>query len=102
MSMRLIIGPRCSGKTTALIQESAETGVPIIAPSMAMANHIKTIATEQGIYIPEPTNINKIVNHGGRPGKYLIDELDMCLRQLGIDPITATMWDGSDAKAREW
>ncbi len=100
--MRIIAGPRCSGKTTALIQESAETGVPIIAPSMAMANYIKTIAKEQGMDIPEPTSINKIVNHGGRPGKYLIDELEMCLRQLGIDAIAATMWDGTDAKAREW
>ena len=100
--MRIIAGPRCSGKTTALIQESAETGVPIIAPSMAMANYIKMIAKEQGMDIPEPTSINKIVNHGGRPGEYLIDEVEMCLRQLGINPIAVTMWDGSDAKAREW
>ncbi len=100
--MRIIAGPRCSGKTTALIQESAETGVPIIAPSMAMANYIKMIAKEQGMDIPEPMSINKIVNKGGRPGEYLIDEVEMCLRQLGINPIAVTMWDGSDAKAREW
>lgn len=83
--MRFITGPRCSGKTTALIQESAETGVPIIAPSMTMANCIKQMAKEYGLDIPEPTSINKIVNQGGKPGKYLIDELEMCLRQRGID-----------------
>lgn len=100
--MQIIAGPRCSGKTTSLIQLSADTGTPIIAPTMAMANYIKMIAKEQGMDIPEPTSINKIVNRGGRPGAYLIDELEMCLRQLGIDPIAVTMWDGSDAKAREW
>ena len=83
--MQVIAGPRCSGKTSSLIQVSADTGIPIIAPSMAMANYIKMIAKEQGMNIPEPTSINKIVNQGGRPGKYLIDELEMCLRQLGID-----------------
>ena len=83
--MRMIIGPRCSGKTTSLIQVSADTGIPIIAPTMTMANHIKQIAKEYGLDIPEPTSINKIVTQGGKPGKYLIDELEMCLRQLGID-----------------
>jgi len=99
--MRLITGPRCSGKTTTLMEESARTGVPIISPSMGMANYISMLAKEQGLDIPEPTSINKIVNHGGRPGKYLIDELEMCLRQLGIDPIAVTICDGSDTKARD-
>lgn len=83
--MRMIIGPRCSGKTTSLIQVSADTGVPIIAPTMMMAGYIKQKAKEYGLDIPEPTSINKIVNQGGKSGKYLIDELEMCLRQLGID-----------------
>lgn len=83
--MRMIIGPRCSGKTASLIQVSADTGIPIIAPTMAMANHVKQMAKEYELDIPEPTSINKIVNRGGKPGKYLIDELEMCLRQLGID-----------------
>lgn len=99
--MRLITGPRCSGKTTALIEESARTGIPIIAPSMGMANYISMLSKEQGLDIPEPASINKVVNRGGHPGKYLIDELEMCLRQLGIDPVAATMWDGSDMKARD-
>ncbi len=89
--MRMIIGPRCSGKTTSLIQVSADTGIPIITPTMAMANYIKQMAKEYGIDIPEPTSINKVVNQGGRPGKYLIDELEMCLRQLGIDAECAVM-----------
>ena len=99
--MRFITGPRRTGKTTTLMEDSARTGIPIIAPSMMMANYISMLAKERGLDIPEPTSINKVVNRGGRPGKYLIDELEMCLRQLGIDPIAATIWDGSDVKARD-
>lgn len=96
--MRFITGPRCSGKTTTLIEESARTGIPIIAPTMIMANYIKQRAKELGLDIPEPTSINKIVNQGGRPGKYYIDELEMCLRQLGIDPIAVTINTGEKGK----
>lgn len=100
--MHIISGPRCSGKTTSLIKISANTGIPIIAPTMLMANYIKTIAKEQGMDIPEPTSINKLVDQDGRkPGKYLIDELEMCLRQLGIDPIAVTVLDRTDVTARE-
>ena len=89
--MRMITGQRCSGKTASLIQVSADTGVPIIAPTMIMANCIKQKAKEYGLDIPEPTTINKIVNRGGRPGKYLIDELEMCLNQLGINPVAVSI-----------
>ena len=89
--MQVIAGPRCSGKTTSLIRVSADTGIPIIAPTMMMAKSIKQMAMEYGIDIPEPTSINKIVNQGGKPGKYLIDELEMCLRQVGIDAECVTI-----------
>lgn len=96
--MQFIVGPRCSGKTTSLIQMSADTGVPIIAPTMMMANYIKQMAKKYGLDIPEPTSINKVVNQGGRPGKYLIDELEMCLRQLGIDAECAVICTKEDEK----
>lgn len=92
--IRLITGPRCSGKTTTLMEESARTSIPIIAPSMGMANYISMLAKEQGLNIPEPTSINKMVNRGGHPGQYYIDELEMCLKQLGIDPVAATINTG--------
>ena len=86
----LIRKGRGTGKTTELIRLSASQGIPIIAPTMWMANAIKKQARELGVDIPEPTTINKIVNQGGRPGKYLIDELEMCLRELGIDPVAVS------------
>lgn len=85
--MQFITGPRCSGKTYALIEESAKTGIPIIAPTMMMAYGVKQRAKEMGLDIPEPVSINKVVTRGGRPGKYLIDELELCLNQIGIDPV---------------
>lgn len=95
--MRLITGPRCSGKTYALIKESAQTKIPIIAPTMMMAEYIRKTAKEIGFDIPDPVSINKIVNQGGRPGKYYIDELAMCLNQLGIDPVVVTACDEEKA-----
>lgn len=89
--MDIISGPRCSGKTTMLIEESARTGIPIITPTSMMAFYIKKMAKEQGMDIPEPTSINKIVDRCGKPGKYLIDELEMCLRQLGIEAECVTI-----------
>jgi hypothetical protein len=86
----LIRKDRGTGKTTELIRLSANRGIPIIAPTMMMANAIKKQAQELGVDIPEPTTINKIVNQGGKPGKYLIDELEICLRGLGIDPVAAS------------
>ena len=96
--MQFIVGPRCSGKTTSLIQMSADTGVPIIAPTMTMANYIKQMAKEYELDIPEPTSINKVVNQGGRLGKYLVDELELCLRQLGIDVECAVICTKEDEK----
>lgn len=89
--MELIERSRGQGKTTELIYRSAREGIPIIAPSMMMAEHIKDAAFEMGLDIPEPTSINKIVNRGVKPGKYLIDELELCLNQLGIYPVAVTI-----------
>ena len=88
--MYLIRKGRGTGKTTELIHLSAKRGIPIIAPTMMMAESVKKQAREMGLDIPEPTSINKVVNQGGRPGKYLIDELELCLNQLGIDPVAVT------------
>ena len=84
--MKIIEGSRGSGKTTELICKSKELQIPIIAPTTLMCSCIKAAAEKYGCDIPEPVSINKVVNfEKGRPKKYLIDELDLCLRQLGIE-----------------
>lgn len=83
--MKIIEGARGSGKTTELIYKSAELGIPIIAPTAMMCNCIKAQALKMGCDIPEPVSINKVVNFEKGHHKYLIDELDLCLQQLGIE-----------------
>ena len=89
-AMDLIRKERGTGKTAELTHLSAKHGIPIIAPTMMIAEYIKNQAKEMGLDIPEPTSINKVVNQGGKPGKYLIDELEACLNQLGIRAVAAT------------
>lgn len=97
--MRLIEGARGSGKTTELIYKSAELGVPIIAPTMFMCGCIKAAAQKYGCDIPEPVSINKVVNlDKGRLKKYLIDELDLCLQQLGIEVEYVTVSNKEDGQ----
>lgn len=89
--MKFITGPRCSGKTTALIEESVKTGIPIISPTRAMAEYVKRMAKDYGVDIPDPVSIGEVVKHGDKQGKYLIDELGLCLSVLGIEVVTATV-----------
>ena len=89
--MKFITGPRCSGKTTALIEESAKTGIPIISPTKAMAEYAKRMAKDYRLDIPNPVSIGEIVKQGGRRGKYLVDELELCLSVLGVEVVTATV-----------
>ena len=95
--MKIIEGSRGSGKTTELIYKSAELGVSIIAPTMLMCGSIKAAAEKYECDIPEPVSINKVVNlEKGRPKKYLIDELDLCLQQLGIEAEYITVSNKED------
>lgn len=89
--MKLITGPRCSGKTTALIEESARTGIPIISPTRAMAEYVRRMAEDYGLDIPAPVSIGEVVKQGGKQGKYLVDELGLCLSVLGVEVVTATV-----------
>lgn len=94
--MKFIEGARGSGKTTKLIYKSAELNIPIIAPTTMMCNCIKARASEIGCNIPEPISINKLINIFTRKEKYLIDELDLCLEQLGIDAEYASITVNND------
>lgn len=105
--MRITTGPRGSGKTTRLIEMSAQTGYPIIEPTGWMVDVVKDMAKARGLKIPEPIAIDRLVSYGGRRGtldgrhRVLIDELDMCLRVMGLEVVEATMcddyrWTGGD------
>lgn len=97
--MKIITGPRGSGKTTRLIEMSARTGYTIVEPNAWMVDVVKRLAKEKRMKIPEPIAITQITTYGGRRcvldgrHKVLIDELDSCLQMLGLDVVEATMCD---------
>lgn len=52
--MKFIRGGRASGKTTLLIRQSAETGIPILTTKHCMVRWYKDYAKDIGLEIPEP------------------------------------------------
>lgn len=91
--MICIVGDRRSGKTTALIKMSAETGIPIFAPTSGMAKCIEKQAEDMGVSIPRPEVLRKdnkgVYLHGH---KAMVDEVQMMLRyHFGIDVVCATL-----------
>ena len=83
--MILVIGTRGSGKTTKLLKLAQEEGYVIVEPNAMMADHVRHMATENGL------NVNVIGAYellyrqrGVICEKYLVDELEMFLASLGI------------------
>ena len=91
--MKIYSAERGIGKTTALIKESAKTGAIIVAASYPMVNYIIGLAKQLNLDIPEPitvTNYLKLLVYGGRnrEQKYLVDELQIMLRQMNVETAT--------------
>ena len=84
--MRIITGNRGSGLSTSLVLESAQFNTPILTTSTGSCEHLKDLAQQMGLSIPEPINLNQI----GLNLKYyletndrlLIDNADFVLRTL--------------------
>ena len=82
--MKIIVGGRASGKTTKLIQESAETGYRIIAFNHDAARQIYMKAKDLGYDILRPISVMEYVL---APNSYeqdgvLIDDLENTLETL--------------------
>lgn len=78
---------RGRGKTYFLVKRSARMGYPILCYSEYQAKHIKDIAIELKLKIPEPIVVRKsnldIVFRGHKfKQKYLIDDVDVFLSSL--------------------
>ena len=99
--MNVVIGERCSGKTTRLIERSAKEGIYILAPTKNMARCIADQAKEMGLDIPFPVTLdeylrgNKFQGSSIRRDGLLIDDLDMVLHLLfrGIPICEVTLTD---------
>ena len=80
-----IIGTRGSGKTTKLMEIASKEGYTLVEPSSFMADYVRMRAKETGHDIKVISSHQFLWEHPGhREEKYLVDELDMFLIQLGI------------------
>lgn len=71
-----------------------------MVPTYQMCCHVVIVAEKLGLKIPDPittTHYIRILAHGGlgRAQKYLVDELQMMLSQMGVE--TATVDEGAVA-----
>lgn len=88
--MQIYISGRQFGKTTMLIKESARTGATIAVANYQMAQHVLFLAERMGLDIPQPVTYAEIfkTHRENKTKRYLVDELQMMLRQLNIDICT--------------
>lgn len=106
---KYLIGERCSGKTTRLIERSAKEGIYILAPTKNTARCIADQAKEMGLDIPFPLTVgeylrgNKFQGSSIRRDGLLIDDLDMVLHQLfgGIPIREVTLTDRGNVEKLE-
>lgn len=86
---KILIGDRCSGKTVALIQESARTGIYIMVANKQRAEMVFDRAKRMGCDIPYPVTVHEYFRRSDkfigssieRDGVY-IDDIDDIVAEL--------------------
>lgn len=90
--MKIIARPRCAGKTTELLYESAKTGRYILVRNQASAKSLFDMAKRLNLNIPYPVTLKELRNEklGGtsiyRDG-LLIDNAELILKDMIHYPI---------------
>jgi len=90
--MKVIVGGRQTGKTTALIRQSAETGFYIVTDSQRSVVRIERQAKSMGLSIPIPLTYDEFIDHdyvGRGIDGLLIDDADRFLERFSYTPIVA-------------
>jgi hypothetical protein len=90
--MKKVLLPRCGGKTTELIKESAQTGCYIVCANKKEACRISSIAKETGFNILFPLTFNEFIKkmyYGKNIKGFLIDNADILLQSLTEIPIVS-------------
>lgn len=91
--MTVYVAGRQTGKTVFLIQQSADTGAVIVAPTCEMVRYIDRMARDLGLKIPPPITVADWIRgmarqHEVHDKTYLVDELQMMLHQLNVEAAT--------------
>ena len=90
--MKIILEPRRSGKTTKLINMSAETGAYIVCHTKADTDRVWDIAQKMGKNIPYPISASDFLSRRYHPEgvrSLLIDNADLILQAISQVPIDA-------------
>ena len=96
--MKVIYKGRGEGKTTKLIEESAQTGIYILCANRSAAQNIFNQAHDLNLNIPFPVTVEEYFRTHGFRGSFirevLIDDADLVLQtvfdQVRIDEISLT------------
>lgn len=83
--MKIYFQKRRSGKTTKLILESHEKNMPIVCANNSMVMCVRSQAKDMGVDIPNPINIETIINgwaDGNQAKAVLVDEAQTCLEAI--------------------
>ena len=95
--MRVIEGIRGSGKTTQLLKLADETGAVVVEPTARAANHARLLAHDMGLknvsvtYLTDFVRMLLIHPWIHPETRYFIDELDDCLKIMGVDGYSNTV-----------
>lgn len=77
--MRVILGPKDSGKTDEMIRLAHKHDAIIVCPNLDDIMHVKKRAHALSLTIQEPIRWKNLKHHWGAQ-KYVIDDLDRCLQ----------------------
>lgn len=91
--MICIVGGRGSGKTSALIKVSGQTGIPIAVHSRREASRIARAADAMGVAIPAPMAAEFRGSFVGRRRRVLVDEAQTILEEAIGCPVEVCALD---------
>ena len=103
--MKVLNMARASGKTSLLVKKSAETNHPILCRDYTSKEHIKKIASDLKLHIPEPVIADDLGKYKlldqNRGKTYLVDELPYVFEKITgirVDTATITCEDKEETK----
>lgn len=90
--MKVIASGRQTGKTTKLVEESAETGAVIVTIDSWTRKYVESLAKSLSLKIPMPITYNEFLSgsafHSGRTiPAVLIDDFEQLLARFTSTPI---------------
>ena len=96
-----IIKPRGAGKTTSLLKLAKDHGYILVEPTQKYADCIRKIAEIRGFQgIPIISFQQFLSDSQWSRAKYLIDELDSCLKSAGVCGYSNTELDDDGNEVR--